>query len=75
MVNYKEVSKKFLDKIKQLGGEIIYKSEVIKILQNKNNFIEIITKDTTFTSKIILNCGGVYSDRLAKMTRKIFVFE
>ena len=74
IVNYKEVSEKIIRKINSLGGEIIYNSRVSGISQNMNNLVEIITQNTTILSKVLITCGGVYSDRLAAMTENNLKF-
>ncbi|MFA3784120.1 L-2-hydroxyglutarate oxidase [Melioribacteraceae bacterium 4301-Me] len=67
IINYSQVSEKYLEKIKQWDGEIVFNSTVINI-KEKTDECEIITEDNHFQSKYVLTCGGLYSDYLAKMT-------
>jgi len=69
IINYLEVSKKFVEKIQLFGGEIKYKTKVLKILE-KNNEIEVITENKSFLASTLVTCAGLNSDRLAKMTEE-----
>ncbi len=67
IIDYKEVAKKYAEAIKKLGGNIFLgkKVEQIKI---KNDRCEIVTDNETYTSKLVVTCAGLFSDRIAKTT-------
>jgi L-2-hydroxyglutarate oxidase len=67
IIDYTEVSEKYLHLIKNYGGEIIFNSRVDRIII-KPEGCEVITGSGTYLSKIVVSCGGLFSDRLAKMT-------
>lgn len=69
IIDYREVSQKFLDLFIQLGGEIYFGEKVIEI-KSLERSSEIQTQQNLFESKWIINCAGLYSDKIAKMTDK-----
>lgn len=69
IIDFKEVANKFLEKILERGSNILFKEEVIGIYE-KENLVEVITKNSTFQAKFLVTCAGLYSDRIALMTNK-----
>lgn len=67
IIDYKEVANKYVQKIKQLGGEINLGHKVIGVSINSNETIIRTTKGD-FYSKLMVNCAGLYSDKIAQMT-------
>jgi len=67
IVNYKSVVEKYAEKFLLLGGEILFNSEVKKIV-NSGKFANIITDSKTWNSKVVVTCGGLNSDKLALNT-------
>jgi L-2-hydroxyglutarate oxidase len=67
IIDYKEVSQKYLDLFVQLGGEILFGQNVQEI-KSLGNSSEIQTQNNRFETKWIINCAGLYSDKIAKMT-------
>lgn len=67
IIDYVEVSKKYLEKIQSFGGEIKFNQKVIGI-NIKTDSCEIITDGITYSSGFIVTCAGLQSDRIAKMT-------
>lgn len=67
IIDYKDVSKKYRDIFVEQGGELQLDQKVINIKRlNGINYIE--TNKSTFQSKWIINCAGLYSDKIAKLT-------
>ena len=67
IIDYKDVSKKYLDIFLEHGGELELGQKVIGIKQkDRLNYIETTT--STFQSKLVINCAGLYSDKIAKLT-------
>jgi len=69
IIDYKEVSKKYLDLFLALGGEILFGQKVRGIKIKANNS-EVQTENNIFETKWIINCAGLYSDKIAKMSNQ-----
>ncbi|WP_096203205.1 L-2-hydroxyglutarate oxidase [Bacillus sp. FJAT-45350] len=67
IVNYRQVSEKFADIIQNHGGEIKLNTKVIKI-HDESDGVTIETNSCTIKSRIMINCAGLHSDRIAKAT-------
>jgi (S)-2-hydroxyglutarate dehydrogenase len=67
IIDYKDVSKKYRDIFLNYGGELHLGHKVIGIKQQNNlNYIE--TNASNFEAKWVINCAGLYSDKIAKLT-------
>jgi L-2-hydroxyglutarate oxidase len=67
IVDYLKVALAYGEKIKRLGGEIYTGCKVLKINEKESiNHIET-TKDT-FKAKLVINCAGLYSDKVARLS-------
>lgn len=69
IIDYKDVSVKYAEKIQKLGGEINLGEKVEKITESKGISI-IQTTKATYETKLVVNCAGLYSDKVAQMTEK-----
>ena len=67
IIDYTEVSEKYLELIKNLGGAIKFGCELKDICVGTDQ-CEVITSRGTFVSKLVATCTGLFSDRVAKMT-------
>ncbi|WP_026951720.1 L-2-hydroxyglutarate oxidase [Algoriphagus mannitolivorans] len=66
IVDYYQVALAYGRKIIQNGGQIFLNHKVLKINQKNNiNYIETFNK--TFEAKLVINCAGLYSDKVARM--------
>ncbi|WML27230.1 L-2-hydroxyglutarate oxidase [Neobacillus sp. OS1-33] len=65
IVNYRQVSEKFSEIILQHGGEIKLGTKVEKINENKGEVL-IETNIKTYKARLVINCAGLHSDRVAK---------
>ena len=66
IVDYLQVALAYGRKIMQLGGGIFLDHKVLEINQKDGvNFIE--TSNGTFQAKLVVNCAGLYSDKVARM--------
>ncbi|HLR65591.1 L-2-hydroxyglutarate oxidase [Virgibacillus alimentarius] len=65
IVNYKQVSQKFAEIIKEHGGEIKLNSSVEKIME-ENNYVKVETSKETIEARTVINCAGLHSDRIAR---------
>lgn len=67
IVNFKKVSEKYLEKFLALGGTISFNEKVIDIRQ-RSTATEVATENASFQTKLVINCAGLYSDKIARMT-------
>lgn len=66
IVDYLQVALAYGRKIIQLGGGIFLDHKVLEINQKDSiNYIE--TSKGTFQAKLVVNCAGLYSDKVARM--------
>lgn len=66
IVNFKQVSEKFAELIEEHSGEILLNTEVKKIYEEPSK-VRIDTNNGTLTTKILINCAGLHSDRVAAL--------
>lgn len=68
IVDYKVVSQKISEKLTNQGVEIKYSTKVTGIA--KGNTLNIVTTDKgVFETKLVINCAGLYSDKVAQMSQ------
>lgn len=67
IVDYVAVTNKYAKLIMKNGGEIKLKSKAVSIKVNCNQIV-VCTEEDEFKSKYLVNCGGLYSDKIAKMS-------
>jgi L-2-hydroxyglutarate oxidase len=69
IIDFKKVSKKLAEIILRKGAEIHFNQKVIGITTYyKGVFIK--TSSHTFDSKLVINCAGLYSDKIARFSEK-----
>ena len=66
IVNYKQVCLKYAQIIAEGGGDLRLNTKVKKILP-RGDFQVLETNNNKFEAKFIINCAGLYSDRVAKL--------
>lgn len=66
IVNYKQVTEKMAEIIKGKGATISLNSEVTAITE-KEKEIKIETSQGDFIAKFLINCAGLYSDKIARL--------
>ena len=64
IVNYRQVSEKFAEIIKENGGEILLNTKVEKIHEESDQ-VTVETSRRTIKANMIINCAGLHSDRVA----------
>jgi len=66
IVDYKQVSQKYVDLIESQGGELRLNTKVEKIVQTGD--LQVLeTNNGTFETRFVINCAGLHSDRIAKL--------
>jgi (S)-2-hydroxyglutarate dehydrogenase len=66
IVSYRQVCQKLVDMIRDDGGELLLKANVTQI-KDISEGKEIDTSQGIFATRMLINCGGLQSDRLAKL--------
>lgn len=66
IVDYRQVADAYADVFRASGGQIFTSHRVIGI-HRKSTHIDLDTTGKAISTKLLINCGGLYSDRLAKM--------
>ncbi|MCC5943398.1 MAG: L-2-hydroxyglutarate oxidase [Bernardetiaceae bacterium] len=67
IIDYKAVSQKLAELFKQKGGSIFLGEEVTQIRRH-NHYTEVVTDKQSQPTKLLINCAGLYSDRIAEMS-------
>jgi L-2-hydroxyglutarate oxidase len=67
IVDYKLVAKKYSELLIKNGATLKLGERVIKITSNGTSS-EVITEKSNYTTKLVINCAGLYSDKVARLT-------
>ncbi len=67
IVDYGLVARHYADDIRELGGEILTGHKVTD-LQRRDGITNIVSEGGDVQARYVITCGGLMSDRLAKMT-------
>jgi L-2-hydroxyglutarate oxidase len=67
IVDYKVVSRKYADRIKAMGGEIVL-GETVTDIKRRGEKVEVIGRSRNWTARAAVVCAGLHSDRLARST-------
>lgn len=69
ITNYRKVSQKYLELFLEQGGEVMFENEVQQITdRGRTHLIETSTGE--FEAKFLINCAGLYSDRITRLAGK-----
>ncbi len=68
IINYTEVALKYAEVYTNLGGEIFLNQQVKEIKTGKSSS-EVVTDTNTYETTLVINCAGLYSDKVAGLTR------
>ena len=67
IIDYKKVAAAYADKIRDAGGDIRLSQRVVGILDRPDEIV-LQTSGGDYRSKYVINCCGLQSDLIAKMT-------
>jgi len=67
IVDYRKVAEAYAKKFSKLGGEILLGRQV-KTIRQQQNLNVIDTSKEIFQSRLVINCAGLYADKVAGMT-------
>ncbi|MSQ78219.1 MAG: L-2-hydroxyglutarate oxidase [Flavobacteriaceae bacterium] len=66
IIDYTQVSQKYAELFQKVDGEI-YLSEKVEDLRFVDGHSEIITQNRTYKTKLIINCAGLFCDKVATL--------
>lgn len=69
IIDYTEVCEKLAELFKATDGEVFLGEKVIDI-KEKGEHSEVITPQRTLKTKLVINCAGLYCDKVAGYTQK-----
>jgi L-2-hydroxyglutarate oxidase len=69
IIDYTAVSYKYAEVFQKAGGEISFGQKVTDI-RPQNGTTEVITDQQTYQTNLVINCAGLYSDKIAALTHK-----
>lgn len=69
IVDFRLVAKKYAEVFQQAGGQIILGERVSAISMN-HHLAQVTTQKQGYTAKLVVNCAGLYSDKVARLTSK-----
>ncbi len=69
IVDYRVVAEKYAEVFQQQGGDLRLGEKVIDI-QLGSDKVVVATQKASYTGKLVVNCAGLYSDKIAGLTLK-----
>ena len=69
IVDYKLVALKYGELLAKLGAEIKLDEKVVSI-KSDGSRSTIVTEKSSYQAKLVINCAGLYSDKVTSMTRE-----
>lgn len=67
IIDYKVVADRYAEKFKHFGGEIHSSNELVSF-QEERGFIHVHTESQRLTTRLVVNCSGLYTDKIAKLS-------
>ncbi len=68
IIDYKKVCEKLAEKVRAAGGEIHLGERVTALTKGPSRCI-VSTEKTAYETSLVVNCAGLYSDKVAQMGR------
>ncbi len=69
IIDYKQVSERYVDKFRELGGEIRLAERVEQVTLG-NTLTVVVTNKNRYEARLVVNCAGLYSDKIAQLTQR-----
>lgn len=69
IIDYKQVSERYADKFRELGGEIRLAERVEQVTPG-NTMTVVVTNKNRYETRLVVNCAGLYSDKIAQLTQR-----
>jgi L-2-hydroxyglutarate oxidase len=67
IVNYRQVCERLAERVRESGGEVGFGAKVTAVRQYADA-LAVVTPVGTFSAKQLVNCAGLHSDRVARLT-------
>jgi (S)-2-hydroxyglutarate dehydrogenase len=67
IVDFRRIAQAFAEDVTRMGGAIRTRARVTGMMLGQRS-VELQTTAGRFTARTVITCGGLYSDRLARMT-------
>ena len=71
IVDYKQVAERYGKRIREMGGEIRLGERVLDMKKGLENLV--LTDSGDYTARYVINCAGLYSDKVARMNTDVDV--
>jgi (S)-2-hydroxyglutarate dehydrogenase len=72
IVDYRAVANKYAEVFQSKGGTISLGEKVIDI-KTSGKSVTVVTERSSYSAKLVVNCAGLYSDKIASLTSKVDV--
>ncbi len=69
IIDYKQVSERYADKFRELGGEIRLAERVEQVTPG-NSLTVVVTNKNRYEARLVVNCAGLYSDKIAQLAQR-----
>jgi L-2-hydroxyglutarate oxidase len=67
IVDYRQVCERLADKVRAAGGDILFRAKVTAV-HPKPDGVTVVSTAGERTAAQLVNCGGLHSDRVARLT-------
>lgn len=67
IIDYTAVTLKYEEKFKKFEGQVFYNTTALSV-ENKGSMSIVKSNKQDFETKLVVNCAGLYSDKVARMT-------
>ncbi|HSQ54716.1 MAG TPA: L-2-hydroxyglutarate oxidase [Gemmata sp.] len=67
IVNYRQVCERLAERVREAGGEIVFRARVTAVRHFLDG-LSVATSAGHFSSRQLVNCAGLHSDRVARIT-------
>ncbi|MCC5920214.1 MAG: L-2-hydroxyglutarate oxidase [Cyclobacteriaceae bacterium] len=68
IVDYKAVTRSFQSDFEEAGGQTAFSSQLKEIVKEKDQHFRLVTSKAEYKARFVINCAGLYSDKIAKLT-------
>jgi L-2-hydroxyglutarate oxidase len=68
IADYRRVAQKYAELIRSQGGDLRLNTRVERIVKQPQSQV-LVTNQGDFTAQVVINCAGLQSDRVAKLTQ------
>jgi L-2-hydroxyglutarate oxidase len=67
IVNYRQVCERLAQRVREAGGEVVFNARVTTVRHHPDR-VTTVTPSGDFTARQLVNCAGLHSDRVARLT-------